>query len=151
MSASPLERNAFGKFDAHGVAKPRKLYVCRSALFLVSLVGQIFVRYLHLEQRRIGQCWLFVEFAGCSPHRERARSATEMRRGGLQTRTLAVKRRLQAGGQLGALPNGALGIEFERQRRTSDDVRVDSMGAQVAFELTHRLLAGADHHVVDLE
>ena len=56
--------------------------------------------------------------------------------------------RLQAGGQLGALPDGALGVELGRSRRPADDVRVNTLAAQLILEVADRVLAGADHHVV---
>jgi hypothetical protein len=45
----------------------------------------------------------------------------------------------------------ARSVEFGRQCRTTDDVRVDATTAQTVFEVANRLLASADHHVVDLE
>ena len=57
--------------------------------------------------------------------------------------------RCKAGGEFGALLDRALGIEFGRQRRPADHVRVDSVTAQAVLEFAHRLLTRADHHVVD--
>src|SRR6478752_6318527 len=72
------------------------------------------------------------------------------------SRTYLHARRLggpssEAGGQFGALTDRALGVEFGRQRRTADDVRLDPVAAQAVLQVADGFLAGADHHVVDRE
>ena len=62
-----------------------------------------------------------------------------------------VSRDLEPGRQLGALLDRPLGIEFGGHGCAADDVRLDTSGAQRVLEVTHGLLAGADHHIVDLE
>ncbi len=49
----------------------------------------------------------------------------------------------------GALPDRAFGVEFGGQRRATDDMRVDAAAAQAVLEVAHRVLARADHDVVD--
>ena len=58
---------------------------------------------------------------------------------------------LELGGQLRALADRSLGVELGGDIRPADDVRLNTFVPQAVFEIPHRILAGADDHVVDLE
>ncbi len=56
---------------------------------------------------------------------------------------------LELGCQFGALFDCPFCIEFGGDGGTSDDVGLNAVASQVVFEIAHRLLSRADHHVVD--
>src|SRR5581483_4519517 len=85
-----------------------------------------------------------------SPRRQRAAGVRKTRRVDVQTRTLA-QTGLQPRGEFGALLNRTLGVQFDRQRGTAYDVWLNALLPQAFLEIAHRLLARADHDVVDLE
>src|ERR1700752_3426439 len=66
---------------------------------------------------------------------ERAQNATISRRVAVQTRTLTAVGvdELEPGGQLGALADRPLGVELGGDVRAADDMRLDTVAAQVFF------------------